>query len=106
MDIYVRNGTPIDGPSLCETCSYGHLIRGYRQGEEIAVCEATSPVLHLTFRVRECTGYLDKTRQTLYDMEKIAWTLAPRGSKRRAGFLPPPQIMHEEQETELILDKD
>jgi hypothetical protein len=106
MDIYVRNGTPLDGPSLCETCSSALLIRGYRQGEETVMCWAVEPALRVTFRVRECTRYTDKTRQTLYQMEKIAWTLAPRGSKRRAGFLPPGQGDREELETELILDND
>lgn len=102
MGVYVRNGTPLDGPSLCETCWYGQLTRGYRQGDEIVVCHATDPALHLTFRVRECTGYLDKTRQTLYEMRKIAWNLAPRGSKRRAGFLPPAHNDQDELEEELI----
>ena len=48
----------------------------------------------------------EKTRQTLYAMEKIAWTLAPRGPTRRAGFLAPEQVAEDEQETELILDTD
>ena len=106
MRVYIRNGTPLDGPSLCETCSLAYLTRGYRQGEEIVVCRAVEPALRLSFRVRECSLYTDKARQTLWEMERIAWTLAPRGSKRQAGFLPPGQVMQEQQETELILDND
>jgi hypothetical protein len=39
-------------------------------------------------------------------MQKMAWNLAPRGSKRRAGFLRPGEDDQEELETELILDND
>jgi hypothetical protein len=106
MGVYIRNGTPVDGPPLCETCWYGQVTRGYRQREEIVACHAADPALYLTFSVRDCTGYLDKTRQTLYQMQKMAWNLAPRGSKRRAGFLRPGEDDQEELETELILDND
>lgn len=92
MSVYVRNGTPIDGPSLCETCSYAHIQRGYRLSEEIVLCTANNPDTPVPFRIRECTSYIDKNRQSLYEMGKMAWILAPHRSKHTAGFVPADQV--------------
>jgi hypothetical protein len=106
MSVYVRNGTPIDGPSLCETCCNAHVQRGYRLSEEIVLCTANNPDRRVPFRVRECTSYIDKNRQSLYEMEQMAWILAPRGLKRAAGFVPQEQVRAIGREIELTLDDD
>lgn len=87
MSVYVKNGTPPNGPSLCETCSYGHIRLGYRLGEEVVLCRITDPTSRVTFRVRECTSYIDKTRQSMYEMERVAWSIAPDRTKRTTGFV-------------------
>lgn len=87
MRTRVKNGTPLYGPPLCDTCVYAHIARGFRESEECVVCAAHEPVHRVPFRVRECSGYLDKTRESLYEMKQIAWLLAPRGPKRAAGFI-------------------
>lgn len=87
MGVYVRNGTPIDGPSLCETCTNARIVRGYRLGEEAMFCTAGDPDRSVPFRVRECNSYIDKNRQNLYEMEKIAMTITPR-DRKRTGFVP------------------
>jgi hypothetical protein len=89
MSVRVKNGTPLYGPSLCETCSYGCVTRGYRESEEVVVCQATSPERRIRFRVRDCSRYLDRTKDTLYDMRKIALSISPKGNNRHAGFLRP-----------------
>lgn len=104
MAINVKNGTPMHGPSLCETCMRAQIIRGYRASEEIVICHATYPERDVPFRVHKCNSYLDTARQTLKQMEDIAWILAPRGPKR-AGFLPPRKAPEEIEEIEMILDK-
>jgi hypothetical protein len=86
MGIYVRNGTPLDGPNLCETCSYGFIRLGYRVGEETVLCRWTEPTSLVAFRVRACSGYQDKTRPNLYQMQQIAWTISPPRAKETAGF--------------------
>jgi hypothetical protein len=106
MDVYVKNGTPLEGPSLCQTCTQALIVRGYRESEEVVVCQATYPDRRVKFRVRECSRFIDQTRQTLREMQLIAWVLAPRGSKRRAGFLTSDESSAEEDEIELILDSD
>jgi hypothetical protein len=56
--------------------------------------------------MRECSGYVDKTRLGLNDMERIAWILAPQGSKRTAGFVRPSEACDKEDEIELPLDEN
>jgi len=103
MSISVKNGTPVYGPSLCETCTNAHIEKGYRASEELVFCTANYPVHCVPFPVRDCTSYLHKTRQNLPAMERIAWILSPQGPKRQAGFAPPKQAPGDG-EIELILD--
>ena len=87
MSFNVKNGTPMHGPSLCETCTRAHIVKGYRESEILMLCRATwEPQRILPFAVRECSSYVAKNASTLDDMEKIAWTIAPRGSKRAASI--------------------
>ena len=106
MSVNVKNGTPIDGPSLCETCANAHIQRGHRLSEEIVLCTANSLDRRVLFSVRECSSYRDKNRQSLYEMNKMAWILAPRGPKRAAGFVHANELTDENREIELTLDED
>jgi hypothetical protein len=107
MSVNVKNGTPMHGPSLCETCTRAQIVQGYRESESFALCKAifAKPV-RITFAVRECSSYVNKIRDTLEAMERIAWTLAPRGSKRQAGFLAPGEVKEGDREIELVLDDE
>jgi hypothetical protein len=104
MDFRIKNGTPADGESLCESCVHAHIEKGYRDSEQVVVCRATYPDHRVLFRVRECSGYTEVKRQTLRQMEEIAWVLAPREGKRKAGFVPAKEL-EKESEVELILDE-
>ena len=104
MGIYVRNGTPLDGPNLCETCSYGFIRLGYRVGEEIVVCRWTEPASRVEFRVRSCSAYQDKTRPNMYQMEQIAWAISPSRAKETAGFASAGEKLSET--VELVLDEN
>ena len=104
MAINVKNGTPMHGPSLCDTCTNAHIEKGYRASEKLVVCTAHEPAHSVQFSVRECTDYRDRTRQSLWEMEKIAWLLAPQGSKRKAGFTVPAEVQKGDDEIELILN--
>jgi hypothetical protein len=103
MGVYVKNGTPLHGPSLCVSCIYGMVVNGYRESQEIVVCQANRPALRMTFPVRKCSEYVDRTRENLYEMRKIAWTIAERGPKRAAGFVRPPSVSDDAQ-IEIVLD--
>jgi hypothetical protein len=103
MGVNVKNGTTPYGPSLCETCVHGHIERGYRETEERTYCEATYRTHRVLFPVRECSAYTERKRQTLKQMEDIAWLLEPRGPKRVAGFAPPGSANDGDNAIELIL---
>jgi hypothetical protein len=107
MSFKVKNGTPVHGPSLCETCERAHITKGYRASELVVVCRATyEPQRCVTFPVRECSSYASKNTFTFYEMEKIAWTLAERGPKRAAGFVAPGGSTEGEREFEFVLKED
>jgi hypothetical protein len=103
MGIYVKNGTPTHGSSLCETCVYSHVKRGYRESEILVICVAAEPAHRVPFAVRECSVYRDKTRPSFYAMEKIALIVTPRAPKR-PGFVPSSEPAIVGSEIELILD--
>jgi len=104
MAFNVKNGTPLHGPSLCETCVSAFIARGYRESEQVIICQQTYPERQVKFPVRSCSGYVEVKRQTLKQMEEIAWQLQPRGSKRQAGFVSPQSQENGDNEIELILD--
>jgi hypothetical protein len=106
MSVHIKNGTPLHGPSLCETCSHSHIVKGYRASEQLVICRAQEPVHQVEFAVHECTDYRDRTRQSLWEMERIAWVLAPQGPKGKAGFVPSSEGSKGEDEIELILNKE
>jgi hypothetical protein len=83
----VKNRTPLHSESLCETCTLAHIERGYGESELLVVCQATSPDHRVKYRIRDCSGYIEKKRKTLYEMGKIAWLLMPREGKRKAGLV-------------------
>ena len=103
MSVYVKNGASRGNSSLCESCVNGHIERGYRENEEMIICEATYFGHRVYFRVRECSNYTERKRQRLCDMEEIAWILEPRGGKRVAGFVAPGEERKDAEEIELII---
>jgi hypothetical protein len=87
MKIQIKNGTAHDGLSLCETCTLAHIEKGHRKREELVFCQATYPEHRVPFRVRKCSGYSEMKRQTLKQMEGIAWILGTNGHPRKVGFV-------------------
>jgi hypothetical protein len=106
MSLNVKGGTPVYGPSLCETCERALTVKGYRENEKIVVCQAMWPEREVKFPVQECSSYTSKGRESLYEMKKIAWMLQPRGPKRQAGFIAPSHDDKEDSEIELVLDEE
>jgi len=76
---------PSDGQSLCRTCYWAHAQTGYRDSEE-AVFWAFSFVLRrVSFKVRDCTDYLNRNLPTRKQMEEIALVI-PSEPRKLAGF--------------------
>jgi hypothetical protein len=106
MGIHVKNGTPLNGPSLCDTCSLAFIARGYGETELVVVCQATDSDVRIRFRVRECTEYNDKTKPAYWQMEKIALVLDRVALKRDAGFVRIKETENSGEKIELILDEN
>jgi hypothetical protein len=85
--IYVKNGTPLETQSKCASCLHAHIVRGYRESEELAYCTVTyGPPLVVPFKVYQCTSYLDRSRPTWKQMEELAIDILPLSSGKSAGF--------------------
>jgi len=82
-----KNGTPVGNTHLCNSCSWGQFITGYRESDRLAICTNTSPNIALPFTVYECSSFSDKHKPGWEQMEKLAIQLQPvRVSARTAGF--------------------
>jgi hypothetical protein len=106
MGVYVKNGTPLYGPSLCDSCSRAHIARGYRATEIVVICDALYRDHPVPFPIRDCTHYLDKNRRDLEEMEEIAWIIETGGTKRKAGFGSMESVRANGPEIELTLSGD
>jgi hypothetical protein len=83
----IKNGTPVGSVNLCESCSWGQCITGYRESDRIVLCNKITPDLVIPFTVLECTTYVDKYRPDWEQMQRLAIDIHPvRISSRTAGF--------------------
>ena len=69
MPINIKDGTPLEGESLCLTCVYAHIQRGFRESEEDVFC-CYVQFRPVRFKVRECTAFCNRTLPTRYEMGK------------------------------------
>lgn len=101
--IYVKNGTPVDAQSKCASCLHAHILRGFRESEEVVYCTVTyGPALVVPFKVYECSSYLDRNRPTWKQMEELAIDVLPLSSSsaKPAGFAARQSSTNQEEETE------
>jgi len=83
----LKNGTPVGNTHLCDSCSWGQFVTGYRESDRLAICTNTSPNIVLPFTVYECSSFSDKHRPDWQQMKKLAIDIQPtRHSSRTAGF--------------------
>jgi len=69
------------------------------------ICQSTYPEHRVTFRVRDCSSYVEKQKQSLHEMKKIAWILDEHGYTRKVGFVPAKELDEQSGEVELILNE-
>jgi hypothetical protein len=60
-------------------------MRGFRECEELVYCNFAAPWIRVSFKVRDCSNYLDRNRPDWDQMEKLAIYVEP-GSAKPAGF--------------------
>jgi hypothetical protein len=83
----IKNGTPVGSVNLCESCSWGQCITGYRESDRLVICNKVTPDMVIPFAVLECTTFEDKYRPDWDQMQKLAINIQPvRISSRTAGF--------------------
>src|SRR5256885_8912376 len=91
VTIKVRGGTPQGGSTLCQTCSYGHLIKGFRATEEELFCQAEDGIRDYKLTgVQTCAlpisrAGLRDVRGAPPDAEVVALVLA--GDTEAFGFV-------------------
>jgi len=87
LTIKIQEAPPQDGESLCRTCRYAHIQRGFRQSEETVLCGYidTAPRL-MKFKVASCTDYINRTLPARWELEDLALLINVEPARKRAGF--------------------
>ncbi len=86
MSIIIRGGKPQVSESLCNSCYWAHIQRGFAESDEIIVCAFLRPARLVPFKVGQCTDYNDKRVPSKADMEEIAWIIRTKDVNRHVGF--------------------
>jgi len=84
--IRIRSGTPQGAESLCNSCYWAHIQRGFAESEEVVLCAFLRPARSVPFKVSQCTDYEDKRIPSKRDMEDIAWIIRTKDINRKVGF--------------------
>ncbi len=84
--VYIKNGTPVGSQSVCLTCEFAQILRGFRDSEELTFCTYCNPTILVPFPVRECSNYADKNKPNWEQMEKLAIEVRPNVSMKPVGF--------------------
>ena len=87
--IKVKGGTPQGAETLCRTCRWAHIVRGFGVSQERIHCHWLADDPRVPFPVSQCTSYDDKRIPSRRDMEQIAWVLLTKGAGRTIGFVTP-----------------
>jgi|SRR5215470_17360785 len=71
--------------SLCRSCYWAHIQRGFRESEETVFC-CFSKFRPVPFKVADCTDFSNKTVPTREQMERIALIIPTKPVRKPAGF--------------------
>ena len=81
----VIGGTPRGSNSLCLSCRFSQIMRGFQLQTEIRCLRLGQIPPLVRISVAECSGYENKATPSLYQMMEIAWNVTSR-SRGPAGF--------------------
>ena len=101
MTLIIRNGRPVTSESLCNSCYWAHIQRGFAESEEVILCAFLRQAHAVPFKVSYCTDYRDKRVPSKADMEEIAWIIRTKDVNRQVGFTNEAEEQEEKQEDEL-----
>ncbi len=87
VTIKVKGGTPQGSGTICTTCRWAQIVKGYSASQKVVFCSRLYPDRTLDFPVAYCSAYDDKRIASKQDMEKIAWILLTKKAGRTIGFV-------------------
>lgn len=87
MSVIIRDGRQPRTESLCNSCYWAHIQRGFAESEEVILCAFLRPARLVPFKVSHCTDYNDKRVPSRSDMEEIAWIIRTKDVNRQVGFI-------------------
>jgi hypothetical protein len=85
ITLKIKNGTLVEGESLCRTCRSAHIQKGFRESEEAIFCNF-GHLRAVPFKVAECTDYENRAVPYRWELEKMALLINVDPTRRRAGF--------------------
>jgi hypothetical protein len=74
-----------DEESLCRSCYWAHIQKGFRESEEAVYC-CFSRFRAVPFKVADCTDFSSKNVPTREQMEQLALIIPTRPARKRTGF--------------------
>jgi hypothetical protein len=95
--INMKGATPNGWASLCTTCTWAHIVWGFRESELVVICAEVNPNFAVAFKVKECTSYLDRNRPSYDAMKKLAIDVEPSSSLKPVGFRAKLELVKEEE---------
>ena len=81
----IKNGTLVEGESLCRTCRSAHIQKGFRESEESIFCNFAR-LRAVPFKVAECTDYENRTVPYRWELEEMALRINVNPARKRAGI--------------------
>ena len=87
VTIRIKGGTPQGVETLCVTCRWAHIVKGFGVSQEEIRCRFLMYDPPVQFPVSQCSSYDDKRLPSKCDMEKIAWVLLTKKAGRTIGFV-------------------
>jgi hypothetical protein len=100
--IKIQGAPPEDGESLCRTCRYAHIQRGFRSSEETVFCGYSEAVLRpVKFKVAACTDYTNRTLPARWELEQMALLINVQPARKKTGFRQDSGAVAEEDEESL-----
>jgi hypothetical protein len=100
--IRIRTGTPQGSESLCNSCYWAHIQRGFAESEEVVLCAFLRHARLVPFKVSQCTDYNDKRIPSKRNMEDIAWIIRTKDVNRPMGFAQNEESEVEEGNVEIV----
>jgi len=102
MSAIIKTGKPQTSESLCNSCYWAHIQRGFAESEEVILCAFLRQPHAVSFKVSYCTNYNDKRVPSKADMEEIAWIIRTKDINRQVGFINDGEPEPEEDELEIV----